>query len=422
MNISNEIDGYILSLLIKSNGSLDPAKTSKIFLIKHNIYDYIINRFDDTDNIPEILYRIKHNIINPPKCIVCGKPSKFKSFGSGYGKLCSTKCNMKAPESLTMWKKSRNKNKKIFNWNIINLENDEEILRIFLINKNDKFIFDGNKKEHLKWATKNINIINYIKNRYNDSADIIENVYRLYHNLYEKPKCIVCGNDVKFKGFIKGYNKTCSHRCKTLNPDTREKLIKTNNVKFGTDYSLSNINIRNKAKQTKLEKYGDENFSNNKQAKLTMLKKYGVEYAYFLPNNKKYSIQNKRASSGEVLIYKLLLKYFNEYDIIFQYKDNRYMAITNKPAQCDFYIKSKDLFIEVNLFSAHGPCPYNINNLESLNALNKMTIEWWKKIYTINDPFKRNSALTSNLNYIEIFKSDLYNKMEKAIKKIESYI
>ena len=34
------------------------------------IIEYLKNRFDDTDNIYESLYRIKHNIKDAPKCTI----------------------------------------------------------------------------------------------------------------------------------------------------------------------------------------------------------------------------------------------------------------------------------------------------------------------------------------------------------------
>ena len=48
-------------------------------------------------------------------------------------------------------------------------------------------------------------------------------------------------------------------------------------------------------------------------------------------------------SSYEDVFYSKLLLIFDSEDIIRQYYDDRY------PFNCDFYIKSKDLFIELNL-------------------------------------------------------------------------
>ena len=60
------------------------------------IYEYLINYFDDADDTnsstTEILYRIMNNISVKPVCPVCGKPAEFKRFDKGYGLFCSNKC------------------------------------------------------------------------------------------------------------------------------------------------------------------------------------------------------------------------------------------------------------------------------------------------------------------------------------------
>lgn len=70
--------------------------------------------------------------------------------------------------------------------------------------------------------------------------------------------CIICGKPIYYK------NKTCSKECfsileKQINNDP--KRIEENILKI---------------KQSKLEKYGDENYNNSKQARETSLKKYGA--------------------------------------------------------------------------------------------------------------------------------------------------
>ena len=60
------------------------------------IYEYLINYFDDADDTnsssTEILYRIMNNISVKPVCPVCGKPSEFKRFDRGYSLFCSKNC------------------------------------------------------------------------------------------------------------------------------------------------------------------------------------------------------------------------------------------------------------------------------------------------------------------------------------------
>ena len=94
----------------------------------------------------------------------------------------------------------------------------------------------------------------YLNKRYNDSESIKESIYRIKYNIEEKPKCPVCGKFLRFIGPSKLYLDHCSTRCSSLDKKVKDKL-----------------------KQTKLERYGDENFSNREKFKQTCIEKYGVE-------------------------------------------------------------------------------------------------------------------------------------------------
>lgn len=69
--------------------------------------------------------------------------------------------------------------------------------------------------------------------------------------------------------------------------ETKEKVIKTNNKKFGCDFPLQNKEFKEKTKQTLLNKYGVDHISKTKdfidKVKKTCLEKYGVEF----PNQSK---------------------------------------------------------------------------------------------------------------------------------------
>lgn len=94
-------------------------------------------------------------------------------------------------------------------------------------------------------------------------------------------------------------------------------------------------------------------------------------------------------------IYNELYKYFKDiqYDI---FVDNRY------PFYCDFYIKSLDLFIEIQGHPSHGKIPFYANNLESLNIAYKLYGSW-RDIYIHKDPEKLKIAIQNNLNLIRIY-------------------
>ena len=83
--------------------------------------------------------------------------------------------------------------------------------------------------------------INYIKNRFPDSYSEYETWYMLKHNIYEKPKCPICGKPVKinFRHFNLGiFTQFYSDRCKNLSPDLKEKRKQTCMKKYGVENAL----------------------------------------------------------------------------------------------------------------------------------------------------------------------------------------
>lgn len=107
------------------------------------------------------------------------------------------------------------------------------------------------------------------------------------------------------------------------------------------------------------------------------------------------------SSKPENAYYNYLISKYSENDIIRQYKDERY------PHACDFYIKSLDLFIELNIDWTHGGHPFNPENPADINKLAvwqekakkskfyQKAIETWTKL----DVQKFKDAKYHNLNY-----------------------
>lgn len=96
-------------------------------------------------------------------------------------------------------------------------------------------------------------------------------------------------------------------------------------------------------------------------------------------------------SSNEEVYYKKLLKTYEENDIIRQYKDKRY------PFNCDFYIKSEDKFIELNIHWTHGGHPFDETNEDDIKKLN----EWKEKAKT--SKFYKNAIHTWTIRDVEKF-------------------
>lgn len=183
-------------------------------------------------------------------------------------------------------------------------------------------------------------------------------------------------------------------------------------------------NVLMKGRQTRLELYGDEFYSNTEQAQKTMLEKFGVPY-YMMTSEfrsitsssdvRAKAIETRRengtfnTSNPEVIVKQLLEEHFGSSDVLTEFnKDPRY------PYHCDFYIKSLDLFIELNLFPTHGLHPFdsaNADDLRILSLLEANKTEWNSNcidVWTVRDVAKFNSAKENNLNYITLYPNDDY--------------
>lgn len=168
----------------------------------------------------------------------------------------------------------------------------------------------------------------------------------------------------------------------------------------------------------------------------TLLERYGVDNAFkadFVKVQcntpevvkKRFNTMKEnntiRSSKLEDKYYKKLLKLFGD-DVIRQYKDYRY------PYACDFYIKSLDLFIEIQGLWTHGPHPFNKDNPEDLMLKEQWELKAKESAFYVNaletwcerDVTKLNSIIENNLNYIFIYNDEIITNQEIALcKKIK---
>lgn len=106
-------------------------------------------------------------------------------------------------------------------------------------------------------------------------------LYNYINNIKNPPKCINCGNVVKFQKFSTGYSKYCTNMCHLKSNNTKELRKQTNLSKYGVENAFQSEKFKEKIKQTNLNKFGVENpmtlIETIEKSKKTNLKKYGVE-------------------------------------------------------------------------------------------------------------------------------------------------
>lgn len=113
-------------------------------------------------------------------------------------------------------------------------------------------------------------------------------------------------------------------------------------------------------------------------------------------------LQNNTSNTSKAekeFLHKLILMGFNENEIISPYiGDSRY------PYNCDYYIPSKDLFIEYQGHQTHGPDIFDKDNEEHIKYLikyqdNGVDMSTWFK----RDPQKLKTAIDNKINLILVY-------------------
>ncbi len=229
---------FIKETLLLENGKLNSRKSNKKWLDKNypGIYDDIYKHTDFLNKDVSLsirLYCIYNNIKSPVYCSVCNKnQTKFINFKEGFRKYCSLKCVNKSKDVI----KNRKNTFSTLNWKDINKKRKQTKL--------EKYGDENYNNYHKMKSTK--------QNIYGD-----EN-----YNNREKSK-ETCLEKYGFENFML----------------TKEFKKKTKNAL--NKYNIENFSqlkeTKDKVKQTKLEKYGDENYNNREKSKETCLEKYGVD-------------------------------------------------------------------------------------------------------------------------------------------------
>ena len=207
-----------------------------------------------------------------------------------------------------------------------------------------------------------------------------------------------------------------------------EKAKATCLERYGTEYASQSQDFKEQVKQTCLERYGGQGAASPQilnKIQETCKERYGTAHFFksaafadiepLLQEKRQQTLRENctfNTSSPEQRVLNYLLTIFDSSDIFTQYKDNvRY------PFNCDFYIKSKDLFIELNITWTHGGHPFDSTSEDDKHILSiwqekAKTSDYYKNAidtWTVRDLKKYEAAAKSNINYIVYFnEADVY--------------
>lgn len=399
-------DNFCLSLFY--NGDEMISLNHKPILFKENkgLKEYLENRFSDTQDTSEVLYRIKNSLNGPQTCICCGKPTRYSKSKKKYSLYCSAKCQNSDPNKIQ--KTSKTKEERYGDPNYNNMQKQQKTC----LEKYGAISFT--QTQEFKEKTKNSNLERYGCEWLPQSKE--------FHKKSKETKKIKYGN---------------------ANYNNREKAEITTLEKYGVKNTKQSSQAKEKEKETCLKKYGVTSYTKTdeykEKTKNTFIHKYGVthntksrEWKEKWYSNKEW-VNNRNNSILQTMLKNnsfkqsktenILLEYLkSEYpDVIYQHKD-----IERYPFKCDFYIPSLDLFIEYNGYWTHGSHPFDplsekdINKLKNWQKKENKQYKIAIKVWTKTDPLKREIAKKNNLNFIELW-YDAFENLETVKTKIESF-
>ena len=177
-------------------------------------------------------------------------------------------------------------------------------------------------------------------------------------------------------------------------------------LNWASKCSIAQINMSKETKDRKSEKYRTWWFNLSEEERLKINEKRSnslkQNYTYNKDNilyKRKYTEKENRKNRlcrtvSEQRIYDYLISIYSDtkYDVKV---DDRY------PYFCDFYIPSKDLFIELNAHPSHGRLPIKYLSVEEYSKYNQK----WLDVFARRDVEKQNKAIENNLNYLMIYPS-----------------
>ena len=347
-----------------------------------NILHILYNVYDDLSEktpVYEIYYRLKNNLKKRPVCIICGKPVKYTS--GHYAKFCSKECQYSV-----LGKKITKEIKIKSNLEKYGVEHTSQLKEV--TDKRTK-----SRADHVNEIQQHVR----------------ESLYKKYgaYDVMHIPHILQKIKNTNLKKFGVEFP---LQQLKKENNEIYQKISQTCINKFGVDSPLKNKEVREKIKQTNIQRYGVDNPLKNKEI--------------WKKSQDNRQISSKSKLENNFLNY-LKLKYEPD-DIITQYKSKEY------PYYCDFYIKSINLYIEIQGHWTHNDHPFDINNLNDQLIMDiwrtkSLSDKYYKNAlntWTIKDVEKRNTAIQNNLNYLEIFGKTNLNKyidiFENYIKNMEN--
>lgn len=215
----------------------------------------------------------------------------------------------------------------------------------------------------------------YLTNRFTDSDSIHETLQRIFFKIEEKKKCPICGKPVLWLGKRNRLMlQTCSLECgfklrQKHNEEHWQSVANVSNV-FATKECVEKI------KNTKFERYGDENYNNNEQTVKTCLEKYGTKNGGYTKESAEKIKQTSLIHFGvdcplksEEVKNKIKQSCLNKYGVTNPLKSEK---IKNQIKQTCLNKYGKTSYLQSDEYKKHKT-EYLIKRINTLKKHNKLT-------------------------------------------------
>ena len=250
--------------------------------------------------------------------------------------------------------------------------------------------------------------------------------------------CPVCGKDKQIETNLRKYGVRVTSQAESV----KAKARATCEALYGGAGPQCSIEVREKSAVTVRERYGVDNVMDVPafwcKISDTIRERYGVAWAAQSAEIREKQLETCRLRYGgvsplcdgsvrqraldskrmngtfntsgpEESAYSLLCEKFGSDGVVRQYCSDVY------DFACDFYVKSLDLYIEMNLHWSHGGAFYDVDNPEHVARLGR-----WSKlaerskyyanavhVWSVKDLEKLRTARRNNLNYLVFWDNNL---------------
>jgi len=314
------------------------------------------------------------------KCLYCEKEKKFINISEGYSDICCSKKCISEKKRQTYFKK----------YGVINASQIKEVKekkKKLCIEKygveyiSQSAIIQEKKKKNciekygVEYSTQDENIKKKMKETHLQKYGGVLNSSEIIKEKTKQTKKEKYNNE-NYTNREKA-KQTCLNTYGNKYYTNQDKREKTNLERYGVKHYTQTKEYKEKTKKTLIQRYGVDHYTKSKEFKNLFLDKDFLNKR----NSKSYSTKKKNNSFNTSKPEKAFKQFLEQNNVNFKhhYKSKLY------PFNCDFYLPDKDLYIELHLNWTHGKEPFNFFNKEHIERLQK----WKARTYELNERGKR---------------------------------